>query len=36
MRKVIIGVIAAIGVAALALPALTTDASARGWGHHGG
>ena len=36
MRKIIIGVIAAAGVAALALPALTSDAAARGWGHHHG
>ena len=35
MRKIIIG-LAAAAVVALALPTLSTDASARGWGHHGG
>jgi hypothetical protein len=36
MRKIIIGLAAAASVAALTLPTLSTDASARGWGHHRG
>jgi hypothetical protein len=36
MRKFIIGLGSAAIVAALALPVLSSDVSARGWGHGGG
>ena len=36
MRKIMIGLLGAAIVAVLAMPTMSTDASARGWGHHGG
>src|SRR5262245_25402789 len=36
MRKIIIGLLGAATIAVLAMPAISTDAAARGWGHHYG
>lgn len=36
MRKIMIGLLGAATIALLAIPAMSTDADARGWGRHGG